>query len=70
MADFDYPETTGSVARAAGCLPDTVRAYADTGLVEYRRLADGTRVFRADTAEKVRRLMAERRHNRWAKPTA
>jgi len=61
MSEIEYRETTGSVARAAGCLPETVRKFADSGLLDSRRLADGTRVFRADAAARVRAIMAERR---------
>ena len=64
MRDAEYTETTGSIAREAKCLPETVRAYADCGLVEHRRLTDGTRVFRADAADEVRRIMASRLANR------
>jgi DNA-binding transcriptional MerR regulator len=61
MSELEFPETTGSVSRDARCLPDTVRRYADGGLIEYRRLADGTRVFRPDAAARVRQIMKERR---------
>lgn len=57
---LEYSGTTGSVSREAGCLPETVRRYADAGLLDCRRLADGTRVFRSDAAARVRALMAER----------
>lgn len=62
--DVNFPETTGSVSREAGCLPDTVRRLCDQGLLEYRRLRDGTRVFRPDAAGRVRQLMAKRRASR------
>jgi hypothetical protein len=58
---IEYGETTGSVARAAGCLPETVRRFADGGCLDFRRLTDGTRVFRSDAANRVRELMEERR---------
>jgi DNA-binding transcriptional MerR regulator len=67
MQDIEYGETTGSVARDAGCLPETVRRFADCGLVDFRRLRDGTRVFRADTAARVREIMAGRRNRQAAK---
>lgn len=65
--DVNFPETTGSVAREAGCLPDTVRRLCDEGLLEYGRLKDGTRVFKPDTAARVRQLMAKRRAIRFGK---
>jgi DNA-binding transcriptional MerR regulator len=68
-SELEYGETTGSIARGAGCLPETVRRFADTGLIDFRRLADGTRVFRADAAGRVREIMAERR-GRQSKKTA
>jgi DNA-binding transcriptional MerR regulator len=55
----EFSETTGSVARAVGCLPQTVRAYSDKGLVEFRRLADGTRVYRPAAVARVREILAE-----------
>jgi DNA-binding transcriptional MerR regulator len=69
-SDLDYSGTTGSVSREAGCLPETVRRLADEGLLDFRRLADGTRVFQADAAAHVRMIMAERRSRQARKVTA
>ena len=55
-----YCETTGTTARKAGVLPETVRAYADLGLLEFVRIANGMRMFRPDAAERVRKIRAER----------
>ncbi len=60
MANIEYGETTGSVAREAECNQDTVRRYANAGLIDAKRLPDGTRVFRADAAETLRNLLAKR----------
>jgi DNA-binding transcriptional MerR regulator len=70
MKDIEFAETTGSVAREAGCLPETVRRFADGGLLDFRRLRDGTRVFRADAAERVRQIMADRRNRAASKVVA
>lgn len=55
-----YTETTGSTARKAGVLPETVRTYADLGLLDCLRVANGMRMFRADAADRVREIHAER----------
>jgi hypothetical protein len=56
----DFVETTGSLARKAGVLPETVRAYCDLGLIDCRRAANGVRMFRADAVREVRRILARR----------
>ena len=60
MSDQDWTETTGTVAWKAGCHPDLVRQYANDGLIESRRLPNGTRLFRVEAADRVRQLKAER----------
>lgn len=55
-----FNETTGTIARAAGVLPDLVRKYANLGLLEFRQLPDRTRVFRASAADTVRELKVKR----------
>jgi DNA-binding transcriptional MerR regulator len=62
MADFI--ETTTSLARTAGLAPETVRRYADMGLIEFRIASDGTRLFRAAIADRVREIYANRIANR------
>ena len=69
MTDLEWSETTSKVAAGADCQPNLVRQYSDEGLLESRRLPNGTRLFRADAAERVRKLKAERlalrgRHSR------
>jgi DNA-binding transcriptional MerR regulator len=56
-----FCETTGSVARAAGVLPETVRAYCDAELVEFIRLANGVRMFKPSAIDRVRAVHAARR---------
>jgi hypothetical protein len=58
--DLEWPETTGTVARKAGCEAQLVREYADARLIPSRRLPNGTRLFRADADAQVRKLKAER----------
>jgi hypothetical protein len=60
MEQEEYSETTGSLARAVPCLPQLVRKYSDAGLVEFKRLSDGTRVYRPSAATRVREILAER----------
>jgi DNA-binding transcriptional MerR regulator len=59
-----FTETTGSLARKAGVLPETVRAYGDMGLIECKRVANGMRMFRPSAVTQVRRILAERLANR------
>jgi len=56
----DFTETTGSLARKAGVLPETIRLYGDTGLIDCRRSATGVRMFRPSAADQVKRILAER----------
>jgi len=60
----EYVETTGSLARKAEVLPETIRAYADAHLVDHIRLANGQRLFRSDALIRVRALLEERRARR------
>jgi DNA-binding transcriptional MerR regulator len=55
-----FTETTGSLARKAGVLPETIRLYADRHLIECERLANGVRMFRPSAALQVQRILAER----------
>ena len=58
--DSEFSETTGSIARLVPCQPQLVRTYSDAGWVEFRRLADGTRVYRPDAAMRVREIKEQR----------
>ncbi len=42
------------------CDPGTVRDYADLGLIECYRLANGVRLFKPSAAADVARIRAER----------
>ena len=60
MTAESYSETTGSVARQAGVLAETVRLYGDLGLLECTRLSNGIRLFKPSAAERVREIYTER----------
>jgi DNA-binding transcriptional MerR regulator len=64
----EFIETVNEVARGARCDPSTVRVYADAGLVECRRLANGTRLFRRSASKEVAQILANRLAKRgWAR---
>jgi len=54
-----FTETTNTVAAGVPCNPATVRDYADSGLIEHRRLANGVRLFKRSAIERVRQLRDE-----------
>ena len=58
--DDIFSETTTTIAAAVPCNSATVRDYGDWGLIECRRLANGTRLFQRSAVERVRKLRAER----------
>jgi DNA-binding transcriptional MerR regulator len=66
MADFT--DTTTSLARRSGLAPETVRRYADLKLIDFRVASDGTRLFRAAVADRVRQIYASRIANRGRRP--
>jgi hypothetical protein len=55
-----YCETTSSMGRLTGVLPETVRAYCDLALVDHVRLANGTRLLKASAAKQIKAIYAER----------
>jgi hypothetical protein len=57
-----FTESTNAVARAVDppCDPGLVRVYADMGLIECLRLANGVRLFKPSTAAQVARIRTER----------
>lgn len=60
----NYIETTSELARKACVAQPTIRKYADAGLLDFVKASDGTRLFRAGQAEKVREIYARRMANR------
>jgi DNA-binding transcriptional MerR regulator len=67
-----WTETTSSVAAEAGCEPSLVRAYTREGLIPSYQLPNGTRLYRRDAANRVRKIKAERlsRRGRYPRPSA
>ena len=59
---FDH--TASEIAREVPVIPETVRGYADRGLLECRRLGNGTRLFQRSAIEKARELRNQRLGNR------
>ena len=69
MSRTDMPTDTFSltateVARSAGLIAETVRKYADGGLLAYIRMHNGTRLFKPDAVEQARAICKERLANR------
>jgi len=59
----EYTETTTEVARQTGPggpTAATVRRYADMGLLDFVWCSNGTRLFRAGQADRVRKIHAQR----------
>jgi DNA-binding transcriptional MerR regulator len=63
----DYLETSGELAREARVTQPTIRKYADAGLLDFVIASNGTRLFRAGQAKKVREILATRLENRGRK---
>lgn len=59
--------TTSGLAREAKVIAETVREYADLGLIECRRLENGTRLFQRSAITKVRVIREQRLANRGRK---
>jgi len=64
MRQQEYVETTGELARASGVTVQTIVTYADAELLDYIRLANRTRLFRAGQATRVREILAQRMASR------
>lgn len=67
MTSQEFEDTTGSLAREARVSLPTVKLYADKGLLEYRRAANGIRLFRRGQAPRVREIYEQRMANRGRK---
>jgi DNA-binding transcriptional MerR regulator len=52
--------TVGGLARAASVSEETVRTYADQGLIPHTRDSSGRRIFRASAVDAVRACYARR----------
>jgi DNA-binding transcriptional MerR regulator len=62
--DKNYTETSGKLARDSAVTVPTVSLYAELGLLDYIRSSNGTRLFRAGQADKVKAIYSERMANR------
>jgi DNA-binding transcriptional MerR regulator len=65
-----FSETTTAVAQAADVLPQTVRLYADLGLLEYVRLRNGTRLLKPSAAAAVRTIYKQRKRGQGCRAAA
>jgi DNA-binding transcriptional MerR regulator len=63
-----FDRLIGETAREARVEPGTVRTYADLGLIQYRRLTNGTRVFTASAPAQVREILLKRLANKGRRP--
>ena len=68
MAEIDFEMTATEVARGAGTAAETVRLYADLGLIPVRRLGNGVRLFRKNAVDEVRTIRDRRLANRGRRP--
>jgi DNA-binding transcriptional MerR regulator len=64
----EFTETSGALARAAGVSAPTIRAYTELGLLPHILASNGTRLYRQDAAETVRKILAQRLANRGKRP--
>jgi DNA-binding transcriptional MerR regulator len=64
MNSEEFTETTGSVARLAGCTSATVRRYIALGLVDCAWSADGRRLLPRAAAARVRQVLVHRQANK------
>ncbi len=55
-----FRRTSGEVAREARVSQPTVRLYAKLGLIPHITASDGTRLFSAEAADRVREIYAQR----------
>lgn len=58
--------TVSAFARAVGVPEDTLRAYADRGLIPVRRDSANRRIFEAADVERARRAIEHARNDRAA----
>lgn len=60
----EYRHTSGELARHAQVTAATVTAYAKAGLLDFIVISNGTRLFRAGQAPRVRAIYTERMASR------
>ena len=59
-----FDVTSSEIARGAEIIPETVRKYADLGLLPFQRLGNGTRLFQRSAIEEAKALHGQRMANR------
>lgn len=65
-----FDQTTSEIARGAGLIPETIREYEHLGLIECRRLGNGTRLFQRSAITQVRVIREQRLANRGRRAAA
>ena len=65
----EYTDTNTKLARDAVVTAPTVTLYATLGLLDFIRSSNGTRLFRAGQAQRVRSILATRLANRGRRPS-
>jgi hypothetical protein len=63
-----YIDTSGALARQSRVAVPTIVKYAEAGWLDYIVASDGTRLFRAGQADRVREIFERRMANRGRKP--
>ena len=56
----EYKDTVGTLSRASVTAPQTVRIYADLGLLDHIVLPNGMRLFREGQADRVKEIKKQR----------
>ena len=60
MSEAKFTDTSGELARQSGVIQPTIQKYANLGLLDYVTASNGTKLFRAGQAQKVRDILAQR----------
>jgi len=60
MRAAEYVDTSGKLARESGTTVPTVTKYARAGLLDFIVSSNGTRLYRAGQANRVREILTER----------
>lgn len=60
MTSSQFTDTSGKLARDAGTTVPTVTKYAREGLLDFVVCSNGTRLFRAGQAKRVKEILADR----------
>jgi hypothetical protein len=55
-----FTETPTAIAQAAGCTPDLIRHYCNTGLLDFIKLANGMRLLQKRAGPQASKIKAQR----------